>query len=138
MDLDLQPGDHLVSRRRWYVHHGIYAGDGRVIHYRGYTRRLRREPIEEVTITAFAGRHGYQVKAWAAPRFTGPERVARARTRLGERRYRLLSNNCEHFCEWCISGRARSTQVEQWIDWTKRELRSVIAKVLPRAARTAH
>jgi Lecithin retinol acyltransferase len=27
------------------------------------------------------------------------EVMRRARSRLGEDRYRLLSNNCEHFCE---------------------------------------
>jgi hypothetical protein len=38
--------------------------------------------------------------------------VARARSRLGEERYRTLSNNCEHFCTWCIHGENRSCQVE--------------------------
>jgi hypothetical protein len=39
--------------------------------------------------------------------------VERARSRLGEDRYRFLSNNCEHFCEWCIAGSSRSTQIEE-------------------------
>jgi len=26
--------------------------------------------------------------------------------------YRLLTNNCEHFCNWCLSGVSRSAQVE--------------------------
>jgi hypothetical protein len=39
--------------------------------------------------------------------------VARARSRLGENRYRLTTNNCEHFCEWCLSGESRSEQVER-------------------------
>jgi hypothetical protein len=135
MDQTPQIGDHLISRRRWYVHHGIYAGGGRVIHYRGYTRRLTREPIEEVSLEAFAGGHGYEIRAWVAPRYAGADRVARARSRMGERRYRLLSNNCEHFCQWCITGEARSTQVEQWMEWAKRELLSLGARALPRSAR---
>jgi Lecithin retinol acyltransferase len=32
--------------------------------------------------------------------------------RLGESDYRLLTNNCEHFCNWCLSGVSRSAQVE--------------------------
>jgi len=38
--------------------------------------------------------------------------VRRARSRLGERRYHLLRNNCEHFCNWCQLGECRSEQVE--------------------------
>jgi hypothetical protein len=34
---------------------------------------------------------------------------------VGEDRYRLLTNNCEHFCEWCLHGTARSFQVEAWL-----------------------
>lgn len=36
--------------------------------------------------------------------------------RLGEHRYRLLTNNCEHFCEWCVNGAHRSYQVEELIN----------------------
>jgi hypothetical protein len=35
-------GAHQITRRRGYVHHGLYAGDGRVIHYAGFKRFLRR------------------------------------------------------------------------------------------------
>ena len=35
--------------------------------------------------------------------------------RLGEQRYNLLFNNCEHFAHWCKTGRHRSNQVEDWI-----------------------
>jgi hypothetical protein len=44
-------------------------------------------------------------------RYPPEEIVRRARLRLGENDYRLLSNNCEHFCNWCISGISRSPQV---------------------------
>jgi hypothetical protein len=33
------------------------------------------------------------------------------RSRLGENDYRLLTNNCEHFCNWCLSGVSLSAQV---------------------------
>jgi hypothetical protein len=38
--------------------------------------------------------------------------IQRARSRVGEDCYRLLTNNCEHFCEWCLRGEHRSYQVE--------------------------
>jgi len=45
--------------------------------------------------------------------FTCAEVVTRARSRLGERRYRILTNNCEHFCAWVLREDLRSAQVEQ-------------------------
>jgi hypothetical protein len=37
--------------------------------------------------------------------------VERAASRIGERRYSLTSNNCEHFANWCATGAAISYQV---------------------------
>lgn len=111
-DDELPLGAHLISQRRGYLHHGIYAGSGRVIHYAGFNRPLVRGPIEEVPIRQFAQGHDVRVKSWPAPAHTGEAAVARARSRLGEDRYRVWSNNCEHFANWCISGHSRSEQVE--------------------------
>jgi HRAS-like suppressor 3 len=113
--LDSLPlGAHLTTPRRGYVHHGIYAGSGRVIHYAGFSRLFRRGPVEEVSLERFTRGRGFTVKAQAAPKFSGEARVERARSRLGEDTYRFWSNNCEHFVEWCISGASRSHQVETW------------------------
>ena len=37
--------------------------------------------------------------------------VERAEARIGERRYSLSGNNCEHFANWCATGVAISHQV---------------------------
>jgi len=103
---------HLVTRRRGYAHHGIYAGDGRVIHYAGWSRSWRRGPVEEIALSRFAAGRPVLIKPAAEARYRGAEIVARARSRLGEDRYRITRNNCEHFCEWCIHGQPRSEQVE--------------------------
>lgn len=110
---DLSIGAHLTTPRRGYIHHGIYAGDGRVIHYRGLSRLLCRGPVEEISIEEFTGGRPLAVRPPAVSAFSGEARVTRARSRLGENRYRLWSNNCEHLVEWCISGFARSAQVER-------------------------
>ena len=39
-----QPGSHLISPRRGYTHHGIYVGDGKVVHYAGLQELARRDP----------------------------------------------------------------------------------------------
>jgi hypothetical protein len=106
-------GAHLVTSRVGFTHHGIYAGDGKVIHYGSLGESLRRRPVEEVAVERFAHQHGVWVRA---PRTNDPDGdtiVRRARSRIGEDRYSLFSNNCEHFCEWCTHGEQRSYQIER-------------------------
>jgi hypothetical protein len=112
-------GAHLVSLRRGYLHHGIHAGEGRVVHYAGLCRLWHRGPIEEVSLERFAAGKPTFIKAINNARFHGAEVVERARSRLGENRYRITSNNCEHFCEWCIHGEARSRQVDSLLGWLR-------------------
>ncbi len=109
---DIPEGSHLVTRRRTYRHHGIYVGGGRVVHYAGLQRGLQRGPVEEVTIDQFA--NGRPIELLGCPCSSVESRavVERARSRLGENDWRLLTNNCEHFCWWCVRGEARSYQVE--------------------------
>jgi len=113
--LDLPCGAHLATRRPGYVHHGIYIGDGKVIHYAGFSRRLGRGPVEIVSIEQFAAGFSLEVISHRFARYTGLEVVRRAASRLGERKYRLLTNNCEHFCLWCLFGQGRSEQIEACI-----------------------
>ena len=112
---ELPLGAHVATPRRWYTHHAIYVGRGRVVQYGGLSRGLRRGPVEEVAMEDFA--RGRPI--WIlAEQLSEPERaevVRRARLRVGEDRYDLLTNNCEHFCEWCIRGVPRSHQVERAI-----------------------
>ena len=113
-------GAHLVTPRRGYTHHGIYVGAGRVVHYAGWSRAaLTCRPVEEVSLEQFAGGRGVSALP-ANPRFAPLEVVARACSRLGEDRYRLASNNCEHFCHWCLSGEPRSAQVDNLLGWLSR------------------
>ncbi|MBD5560382.1 MAG: hypothetical protein HDQ87_08530 [Clostridia bacterium] len=46
--------------------------------------------------------------------YTPAETVARARSRLGEEKYSLPFNNCEHFAVWCKTGVHESHQVNRW------------------------
>ena len=139
-DRTLEPGAHLATPRRGFVHHGLYVGDGRVIHYRGFDRLLRRHPVQEVSLTTFAGGRGFAVLPCPTTRDDGAAAaaIARARSRLGEDRYRLWSNNCEHFTTWCLHGVSRSLQVEahraRWqrpLVWLRR-----VARLIVRAAGT--
>lgn len=108
---ELLPGSRLIVRRRAYFHHGIYVGNGRVIHYAGWFRATRGL-VEEITLERFTEGHPYRIGRMPPDRRAAEDIVRRARSRLGERRYHLLRNNCEHFCNWCQLGECRSEQVE--------------------------
>lgn len=41
------------------------------------------------------------------------ETVERAREKIGENKYNLIFNNCEHFAIWCKTGISKSTQVDK-------------------------
>ena len=107
-----QGGAHIISPRRGYLHHGIYVGDGRVVHYAGMVHGFFRGPVEEVSLVQFAGGRDVWTRWRGVPAFDRGEIIGRARSRVGENRYQILHNNCEHFCEWCIHGEPRSYQVE--------------------------
>ena len=128
------PGAHLVTSRRGYVHHGIYVGRGMVVHYAGLSRFLRAGPVEEVPMSRFSMGRPVGIAEYSESKYSPQEIVRRARSRLGENEYDVLRNNCEHFCNWCISGRSHSMQVESPLASTLRAL--VIA--VHRAKRLPH
>jgi hypothetical protein len=105
-------GAHLTTTRRGYHHHGVYVGHGRVVHYSGLSGFWQCGPVEEVSLFEFVDGRPVRVVPHPESPFSPEETVRRARSRLGENDYRLLTNNCEHFCNWALSGVSRSAQVE--------------------------
>jgi hypothetical protein len=90
-----------------YQHHGIDCGDGSVIHY--------YKPPGDAVVT----RTSYEIFARGNPVYTKQVNTAfvpdvvieRAESRLGERQYNLLTNNCEHFASWCKTGKNQCVQL---------------------------
>lgn len=130
---DLPPiGAHLVTPRSWYTHHGIHVGDGRVVHYSGFCYGVHGGPITETSLQDFCRGRGFGVRKHRRQVFSAEEIAQRARSRLGEDRYHLLRNNCEHFCEWCVRGRSFSAQVEAWLAYPLLSLVTVLRRVAGR------
>ncbi len=62
------------------------------------------ETVSEELARHLQQRFGYHL-------YSPEETVARARSRLGETNYNLLTNNCEHFVIWCKTGVSESMQI---------------------------
>ncbi len=92
------------------MHHGIDLGDGTVAHYLE-GREILRSPREEFSRGQPISAVSYAAGTCSPAGVT----LRRAMGRLGEQRYNLLFNNCEHFAHWCKTGRHRSSQVEDWL-----------------------
>lgn len=104
--------DHLQVPRQHglFDHHGIDLGDGTVAHYLE-GRQILRSPLADFS-------RGEPISVVSYPENdVSPVGVTlrRAMGRLGEQRYNLVFNNCEHFASWCKTGRHRSSQVEGWL-----------------------
>jgi hypothetical protein len=110
-------GDQLYVWREFanlegvYQHHGIDTGDGGVIHY--------RKPSEIIELTSFETfSRGNPVYIREYPDgfcYIGDVVVNRAMSRLGENKYNLIFNNCEHFATWCKTGVNESKQINDFI-----------------------
>ena len=112
-------GAHLVTPRIGFVHHGIYVGQGKVVHCGALSALVPRGPVEEVSLSYFSRGRPIAVRSGLPVRFTAQQVIERARSRTGEDRYRLFTNNCEHLCEWCLRGRHHSYQVERLARWLR-------------------
>ena len=112
-------GAHLITPWLGFAHHGIYVGEGKVIHYGALVYDIIRKPVEEVTLAEFAGGRPVFVVQHDSLPFEVAAIIERARSRLGEHKYRLLSNNCEHFVEWCLYDVHRSHQVDRALNFPR-------------------
>lgn len=108
----MQRGDHLVVSRGLFTHHGLYLGGQQVIHYGGgLSSREQADGVEIISLEAFANGRHVTARPHPSATYDADARLARALSRLGERQYHPLTNNCEHFVNWCIDAQARSPQV---------------------------
>lgn len=104
-------GDHLISPRTGYEHHGLFIGNEKVIHYSGFSESFTKGSIQITSLEEFEQGEGSTVKSHLASFYDADERVARAFSKLGEDSYNLIFNNCEHFVNWCFNGFKNSSQV---------------------------
>lgn len=112
-------GDHIRVNRGLYSHHGIYASDDCVIHFASLVPGHETDPemasicissLEQFSkgdVVEVACYNEEENKQKRAPQ----DIVNYAFTKLGEKGYNLISNNCEHFANECVFGKKISQQV---------------------------
>jgi Lecithin retinol acyltransferase len=125
----LSLGAHIITPRLGYWHHGIYVGDGKVVHYAGLSRAFHRGPVEEITVDRFTAGRPLLVRQDCQHKFSCQVAVQRARSRVGESKYRILTNNCEHFCNWCLNNEHHSDQADRLLAWRGALSRMVLRAV---------
>jgi Lecithin retinol acyltransferase len=89
-----------------YQHHGIDCGDGTVIHY----YKPGEAEISRTSYETFAQGKPVYTKQYTTS-YVPDVVIERAESRLGERQYNLLTNNCEHFATWCKIGQSDCVQL---------------------------
>lgn len=113
-------GDIVKVRHALYVHYGVYvetSDDPHIIHYTGengpqdFSGMIRETPIS----VFLNGETKYSVCEFDPKNYktiySGEETVKRAKSKLGERNYNFLTNNCEHFAVWCKTGEEKCFQL---------------------------
>jgi hypothetical protein len=108
---DWKRGDHIRADRVLYWHHGIYAGEGRVIHFSGTGSEKANAAIRYDSYEAFSKGDSVERVDYVSCN-TPDETIAIAELLLARRDYSLVFNNCEHFCSYCKTHKRRSAQVE--------------------------
>ena len=111
----LKLGMHISVSCVFYTHHGIYVGDGMVVHYSGFAEFGKKGYIEQTSLKEFLGdKNDFKIIQYSSNLsiYTPEQIVERALSRVGENSYNLIFNNCEHFACWCVTGKERSDQVD--------------------------
>jgi hypothetical protein len=68
--------------------------NGSVIHYADFAAGLKRGPVEQISLERFGYGHTMRIRR-DRRRFDSCDVVERARLRLGESRYVIVTNNCQ-------------------------------------------
>ncbi|GAA0863597.1 lecithin retinol acyltransferase family protein [Paraclostridium tenue] len=109
-----QYGDLIFVDHGLYKHFGIYINDDCVIHYDGKIddKFLRHMCIRQTNMDRFlAGKNSFKIYNDKNSNISSCDVVNRAKSRLGEKNFNLIFNNCEHFGLWCKTGINKSNQV---------------------------
>lgn len=116
----LYPGDHLKFKGAFgypsLYHHGVYVGNGTVVHFYAHNAKDKTNAeIQAIPLQQFiqlAAPHAVEKVQSLRPLLPRATIQQRCLSKMGEKNYHVLLNNCEHFANWATTGEHRSYQVE--------------------------
>ena len=104
-------------------HHGIYIGNGQVLHFSGGHDNIN-EKEAEIVITGitdfknFADKRNSPVYICYHHNASSEEEIMkRVNEILGKKKYNLITNNCEHITNYCITGKNISRQTNKVVKY---------------------
>ena len=118
-------GDHIRVSRGLYSHHGIYASDDCIIHFASNEVGHETDPeYASICITdlaSFQKEGSIEVREFSQEELlvkrSPQDTINYAFTKLGEKGYDLINNNCEHFANLCLFDKKVSSQVDNIKDF---------------------
>ena len=113
--------DHIRVFRGLYYHHGLYLDDNNIVNFRGSANDDVLNPelamVRLSTLDEFLNGGSCEVRIYTCDelnKMRPKNEIANyALSRLGEKGYNILTNNCEHFVNSCVFNVAYSHQVDQ-------------------------
>ncbi len=132
---DPLPGDHIYVKgsSRFYKHHGIYIGHGKVIHVSGSIREKVHPEVRETDLSSFL-KDGVPRRRVYEKRLPASETIRIAKEQLRSGSYSMVWNNCENFATYCVRGKKKSLQVRKIIYGLSTVTAGIAILVLTRAA----
>jgi len=132
-EADLLPGDHICVRRKgkFYTHHGIYMGDGKVVHFAGSIREKIDPVVQETDLSRFLKGEILRRRDYKQ-RLPASETINIAKEQLSDGSYSMIWNNCEHFATYCATGKKKSRQVKRVLSGLSTVAVGVVLFVLTR------
>lgn len=123
------PGAHIRVQVDSVYHHGIYIGDNKVVQF-GLPMSIYQDPntikIIESPIEDFLNGGFLEVRIYDKKEKKSKNKdsdiVKIALSKVGEGNYNLLTNNCEHFANYCVFGKKTSSQVDKVHDEVRKML----------------
>ena len=121
--VDLYPGCHIRIKVNNYYHHGIYVGGGEVIQFglpfdplkNGEYGNIKviKSPLKDFSMgNNFIEVYVYS-KAEQKKKQKDEDIIKEAYRLLGSGGYNILTNNCEHFANWCCFREKKSSQIDE-------------------------
>ena len=114
---DVRRGDHIVWHRPYGCdHHAIIVdilNDSRALRVIHYTNGVVQEETREVNPSE---EDLYRIDYPSEDSYPVVEVLQRTFAWLGEAKYDLFTNNCEHFARWCKTGRTECRQVPKYAE----------------------